>query len=384
MMKKLKKEPLLPSLADVVKKTGLQNKPAENYLEECFQHAENTYDNIFNSLRKQRYDFRTIFECVTEVSARSLDVNRMLKYVMRTMMGQFGIYKVLVLRRNFNEESRALESVANIGIHPDVSSTKLSVADFESLLLKNEVYSIEELSKILGKEKFSLWKTEFEILVPLINHDSSDDKEIEGVIFLGKRLSGDALNEMDRDFLNLLSNVIAISFRNESLYRKSIIDDLTQVHSRGRLDAQLIQEVSRVDRYDIRGIAFMMVDIDYFKKFNDTYGHQTGDLVLKELANVLKEQVRCVDSVARYGGEEFAVILLEIEREESIKVAKRIHRAVEEMTIQSPNGDELSVTVSMGLACYPRDADNRNDLVKIADQALYRAKENGRNRLEVA
>lgn len=383
-MNKLKTETLLPPFGDVVEQTGIRDEHASQYLEECFRHAEKTYADIFNSLRKQRYDFRTIFECVTEVSARSLDVNRMLKYVMRTMMGQFGIYKVLVLRRNFNEESRALETVANIGIHPDVSSATIPVADFESLLLKNEVYSIEELSKILEDEKFSQWKNEFETLVPLINHDGSDEKEIEGVIFLGKRLSGEVLKEMDRDFLTLLSNVIAISFRNESLYRKSIIDDLTRVHSRGRLDAQLIQEVSRVDRYDIRGIAFMMVDIDYFKKFNDTYGHQIGDLVLKELARVLKEQVRCVDSVARYGGEEFAIILLEIEREESIKVAERIHRAVEEMAIQSPDGDKLSVTISMGLACYPRDADSRKDLVKKADQALYRAKENGRNRLEVA
>jgi diguanylate cyclase (GGDEF)-like protein len=125
-----------------------------------------------------------------------------------------------------------------------------------------------------------------------------------------------------------------------------------------------------------------MMDIDHFKSFNDTYGHQQGDIVLKELARVFQQQVRGCDVLARYGGEEFAVVMPETDAGVAVRVAERLRAAVEEHGIPGQE-EELKVTISMGVATVPRgDIATPAELVTAADQALYRAKENGRNRIE--
>src|SRR5208283_2087218 len=108
--------------------------------------------------------------------------------------------------------------------------------------------------------------------------------------------------------------MFAICLRNEALYRRAIIDDLTGVASRGHFEAQLSQELNRIIAYGHRSMGLVLLDLDNLKAINDTYGHQMGDRVLQELARVLVRQVRNVDLAARYGGEEFAIILIEIDR----------------------------------------------------------------------
>jgi len=348
---------------------------------------EGEHRRICRLLKKQEYDFRTIFECVKQVSARSLEVDRMLKYVMRTMMGQFGVYRVLVLRVVREESARGvLRPVGSIGVRAGVPDAIVNAPEFGRFFSHQGVFPATDLDDPLFAERDDFaWRSDFEAFVPLLNEDRSAEENLEGLVFLGKRITAVPFYDNDKEFLSLLANVVAISFRNETLYRRSIIDDLTQVHSRGRLDAQLAHEVNRVDRYDVKGIAFLMLDVDHFKTFNDKHGHQTGDLVLKSLAETLKKQVRLVDVVARYGGEEFAVILLEIDRKRTIEVAHRILDAVNQMRIKPLSGEgELSIHVSVGVACYPGDAANKQELVKKADMALYRAKEKGRNRVEIA
>ena len=131
--------------------------------------------------------------------------------------------------------------------------------------------------------------------------------------------------------------------------------------------------------------AILMLDVDRFKLFNDSHGHPAGDAVLKRLAATLRQCVRDLDTVARYGGEEFMVILPETKAADASQVAERI-RASTEADRFAPNdtSGELNVTLSIGFAVYPGDGEGSDALIKAADQALYRSKESGRNRVTAA
>jgi len=125
----------------------------------------------------------------------------------------------------------------------------------------------------------------------------------------------------------------------------------------------------------------IMSDIDFFKKFNDTYGHLTGDMVLRESASFFKKTIRETDIAARYGGEEFAIILPDTELQDAISIARRLRYGIEAHDFQGPDCP-LHVTISLGVAEYLPDMDaTESDLIKRADMALYKAKELGRNRI---
>ncbi len=166
----------------------------------------------------------------------------------------------------------------------------------------------------------------------------------------------------------------------EELERLSVTDELTGLANRRRLTTELEREIQRSERHK-RTCVVLMLDVDKFKHFNDTYGHQAGDAVLRRLAQILRESVREVDIVARYGGEEFLVILPETAAEGAAVMAERI-RANTEKDRFTPEGSraELSVTVSIGYAVFPEHANSPTTMIEAADQALYRSKEGGRNR----
>jgi two-component system cell cycle response regulator len=165
------------------------------------------------------------------------------------------------------------------------------------------------------------------------------------------------------------------------LERLSVTDELTGLANRRRLMAELERELRRSERHG-RPFSILMLDVDRFKSFNDTYGHPAGDALLKRLANTLRKCVRDVDMVARYGGEEFLVMLPETPAADAAMVAERI-RASTEADRFTPDGGSaaLNVTVSIGSAAFPDDAKTPDTLIEAADQALYRSKESGRNRV---
>jgi diguanylate cyclase (GGDEF)-like protein len=144
----------------------------------------------------------------------------------------------------------------------------------------------------------------------------------------------------------------------------------------------LDKEVSRSQRHS-RSFSLLVIDIDHFKKYNDTYGHLAGDEVLSKLASVFKESIRSSDYAARYGGEEFIIMLPEIGPEQGVEAAERIrHKVAEE--IFSGDGESIKVTISVGVACYPKNGEDAESVIRNADAALYEAKELGRNRVILA
>jgi len=169
---------------------------------------------------------------------------------------------------------------------------------------------------------------------------------------------------------------------NEMLKELSNTDYLTHLYNRRFIMDALENEFQRIRRKGGH-LSLIIADIDHFKRVNDTYGHQQGDMVLVELARVTKEELRRYDIAARYGGEEFLFLLPEAAVEEAHVVAERLRAAVEGMRFAPPMGD-LVVTISLGLATYPgKPMDSADELIRAADAALYLAKERGRNRTEV-
>jgi diguanylate cyclase (GGDEF)-like protein len=182
----------------------------------------------------------------------------------------------------------------------------------------------------------------------------------------------------------------------------SLVDELTQIQNRRAFMHAITREISRLkDRNTIieeileehMNLSLLMVDIDFFKKINDTHGHLTGDIVLKEIAQTLKKQVRGADSVYRYGGEEFVVLLTDTTRASAHEVAERINKAIHssKFSIHDNKKEKIKATVSVGLTSIGAKeiAKTRsinktiNKLIHQADKALYRAKESGRNKVVV-
>lgn len=167
---------------------------------------------------------------------------------------------------------------------------------------------------------------------------------------------------------------------NEMLKELSNTDPLTQLFNRRYMMEVLDREIQRTARKG-SPISILIMDIDHFKKVNDTYGHQFGDVVLVKIANIIKNHLRTYDVAARYGGEEFVAILPETPLMEAMAVAERIRIATQQTTF--PNKlQSLKVTISIGAATFTiPELDSVDDLIRIADEALYRAKSEGRNRV---
>jgi diguanylate cyclase (GGDEF)-like protein len=195
----------------------------------------------------------------------------------------------------------------------------------------------------------------------------------------------DTFTQEDAQLLWILSlvgeNLLTRDFGNEGLIRFAFTDYLTGLKTRGYFEQQLDLEIKRSERKKTP-LALLMIDIDFFKNLNDTYGHHVGDQVLRDVASILMRDMREIDTVARYGGEEFVLILPETNGPGGFLVAQRLRRAVEQAKFfaGSPRAIE-HLTISLGVAIFDQDAQFNRDLIEFADAALYEAKATGRNRV---
>lgn len=208
----------------------------------------------------------------------------------------------------------------------------------------------------------------------------TSDGEITGCIVARSTL--DKLSKRDISYLEQLTRQSAITINRANTYSKVLqyatLDALTNLNNRRQFEVRLKQEIATTKRQK-NPLCAMMIDIDFFKKVNDTYGHASGDAVLRTVASIIKEHLRESDIPSRYGGEEFAVLLPYTHIEEAKIVGERLRKAVEETPIPIDKKN-INVTISMGLAEF-NVKETGEELFKRADSALYEAKEGGRNRV---
>lgn len=211
------------------------------------------------------------------------------------------------------------------------------------------------------------------IAIPLIF-----EKKTAGVLYI------ENISKMYFENFLILAGQFAIELQKVILYKKvqemAIADSLTEVSTRRYFLERFKEEIRRSMRRK-SSMSFLMIDLDHFKEKNDKFGHLVGDVILKEIAKILKSSLREIDIIGRYGGEEFSVVLAGIGKVGALQVAERLRLNIEQSVFKAYD-EKVSITISIGVASFPEDGVDEKTLMESADKALYRAKEKGRNRVE--
>jgi diguanylate cyclase (GGDEF)-like protein len=227
-------------------------------------------------------------------------------------------------------------------------------------------------------------------LAPVVMLTGSGTEEIvvqalqEGALgYLSKNdLSQEKLVDTIDATLDKWTRLRQASANKEELERLANFDSLTGLHNRQAILGKLPELINRAKRYK-EDFSLSMLDIDYFKRVNDRYGHLTGDEVLEKIAALIRQNIRDTDIAGRYGGEEFIIILPQANLSSARVVAERIRSMIESAEMKDSAGNVFAITVSQGLSGWERGED-AHSLISRADEALYKAKENGRNRVEIS
>ena len=340
-----------------------------------------TAQNLSTALSKQKL-LRIIIETIGDITKSDAESSLCALYLIDYNVSEF------IYATGYNLDVTMLSR----------SSFKLDDEPFKSLKKKKGMLFYDKRSEVknlfLKSSKARLYQNvDCGLIIPLIV-----ESEIMGVVvsFLAKS-SHDFLKK-DLHILTALASQASIALGSAVQSELAVLDRLTKVYNHAYFEGRLNQEVARANRYKYP-VSLLMIDIDHFKEINDTYGHQQGDSILKEVAQMIKTNIRSVDLCARYGGEEFAVILPETDLTvysdrdgEEIKSdiggalakANLLRESIEKMNIRTLEGHLVKLTVSIGIGVkrYPESTDMTKDLlIKEADQYLYRAKQAGRNRV---
>lgn len=281
-----------------------------------------------------------------------------------------------------NDQSDSFQAKAALGIHvnlmvePDVGGrvSKLVLEDGKPVV-------VEDITRIGIRSAPADWryKTPSFLSYPIL----IGERRI-GVLNFTDKVNGDAFNERDLELLQAIAPQIAVAIdrtvlkdRAGELEHLSVTDAVTGLPNRRYLDKRLNEEIQRSKRHRFP-MSLMMLDIDKFKSYNDTFGHQAGDAALRIVGQVLQDILRGADVAARYGGEEFAILLPQTTSSEAAAIAERLRHRIEHTEFP-----KRKVTVSIGIAACSSDIDSPEDIIGAADYALYEAKNHGRNNVQV-
>lgn len=346
---------------------------------ELASHAE-IIEKTYRELDKKVYDLFTLFNIGKELNS-TLSMDQILKIACLTSMGQLGITTMAIMLLE-NREGTNMQIVYEKRMR-DKQEIKRSIVlgqPFMDLLhLAEQPIPVSELEgkPELQTELEYLQSLKIAMLAPL-----TVKKNVIGMILMGRRLSGEEFGQGEKDFVMTLGSLAAIALENARLYELAITDAMTKLFLKRYFQLRLDDEFKRAERYKGK-VSLLMCDIDHFKSVNDTYGHTKGDEVLIAVAKAIKDNFRDVDIPARYGGEEFCVLMPEVAKEDALIAAERLRKNLEK-TPRQLGPDTKVITISIGIAEYPRDGKSPMELIEAADHALYRSKETGRNKTTLA
>jgi diguanylate cyclase (GGDEF)-like protein len=323
--------------------------------------------------KKQILDLHSMLEIGKTLNAASLSLKNVLDIVILTCYGHFHSQDACMLLSMEEDEKTYL-----VG---EIDEKNISIElthSFETYIRKNEraihIDEVKEQSDLRNAYKL-LVENGFRLIVPLRFKD-----RINGLLCLQRKEEefGPEYTEDEKRYINIIAGFASVAIENARLYEMATLDRKTKLYNHGFFANRLTQEIERADRYNT-DLTLMMLDLDHFKKVNDTYGHVVGDEVLIEIARTIKHQVRGFDIPARFGGEEFTVILPETDSESSCIVAERLRNAIKKLSFSTQKG-KFGIAVSIGIAGFVHGSNMTDDiLIEHSDQALYYAKEHGRD-----
>ncbi|MFH1458287.1 MAG: diguanylate cyclase [Candidatus Omnitrophota bacterium] len=281
--------------------------------------------------------------------------------------------------------SKSSNSTLGSNFNRQIQHLKFSLQDKNENLLAMAI--LEGMPLHLTKETMAnyqdypiikILKSEEIVLIPLKAKD-----KINGIIVADNFITQEPITKDDIRMLAMLANQAGLAIENSQLYEKTVMlahmDSLTQLWHHGHFHHLLQTELEKSKAMN-SSLSLIMLDIDDFKIYNDSLGHQSGDRMLKELANLLKNQSRKMDYVCRYGGEEFTIILPQTDKKEAFLIAERLRLDIERHPfIGEENLPKKKFTASLGLATYPEDGNSPAELIEASDKALYQAKNKDKN-----
>jgi len=237
----------------------------------------------------------------------------------------------------------------------------------------------ESLQKYRNAPVIRTLQTNELVLIPLKTKD-----KVNGVIVADNFITNKPITKDDLRMLTMLANQAGLAIKNSQLYEKTVdrahVDHLTGIWNHGYFQFLLLAEIEKV-RATNNPLSLNMFDIVDFKIYNDNLGHQSGDRILKDLAQLLKNQSRKIDYVCRYGGEEFTIIMPQTDRGEAYMIAERLRMDIEKYSfINEQILPNKKLTVSLGIATFPKDGQQPAELISYSDKLLYQAKNKGKNK----
>jgi diguanylate cyclase (GGDEF)-like protein len=320
-------------------------------------------------LAQERVRLELSLRRIGETFASNLDRDALLEIVVRTAVDAVDAQGGHALM--LNEDGDELERIARVGQTEDGALDAARTAEQRVMAEGEPAYADADGGHALT-HPLHAGPAELE----------SPDR-VTGLISVWRE--GRPFGRRERELFHYLAGQAAVSIENiglhETVERQAITDELTGLSNRRRFQETLLAEVERSKRFG-QELALVLLDIDDFKTVNDTYGHQQGDLVLREIARVLRESSREIDEAARYGGEELAVILPGTGLDGAFELAERIREGIEGLRLTILGDDDaepLRVTASLGAAALPACGEDARTLVAAADEALYQAKRAGKN-----
>lgn len=349
----------------------------------------NSFNIMTEKLKSKIRDLEALHKLSTQLSS-VLEKEQLLNLVLKSFIDALNIYKCCIF--TFDPKTRKFILAAGKGLQPDyIKNYYLEennefdnyLASAKGTVLNLTEFEIKRLFYV--PEKYQTVKN-----IPAIISALRVQDNVTGMIIVSEKVDGRDWTDDEMHMFEALVNQSAIAIENARLYELAITDELTKVYLYRYFRYQLDFEISAAIKYK-QPLSIIMLDIDHFKKFNDTYGHQAGDKVLFEIAQTIKNSIRAFDYkdsqrspdiVARYGGEEFVVILPKTSTIGAVIVAERIRKNVENKVVLY-NDLELNVTISLGVTEWNNNYKDAKDFIEYADQALYFSKKNGRNKVSV-
>jgi diguanylate cyclase (GGDEF)-like protein len=334
------------------------------------------------SIEKQIYDLKQLLEISKSLNS-VIDFSTLIEAILYTCMGQMKTLGIAIFtKKNFDAASFQLNR-NYCGFELD-SEFDYSIPEnhplIKSMNLQNTCLTINDVKKSIEMDSpiESLIALQPSLIVPL-----KAKNHISGLLLLGEQITSEPYSEYEKEHILNIASLAAIAISNAALLEMTTTDMMTHLKLKHYFYTVLMEKLEIGNAQEM-SVSVLMLDIDFFKRFNDTYGHACGDVVLQMVASVIQQNTRTQDMAARYGGEEFVVMLSDTPAKTAQKIAERIRNSIENLDILY-DGQHLNLTISIGVAQYNPEIDTTaKSLVDRADKALYGSKQTGRNKVTVA
>ena len=340
-------------------------------------------DKIFHQ-EKEIFDLKQLLQISKSLNS-VLEFDRLIEAILYIVMAQLKTFGAAIFTKKsfadnlfvLNRDHYSFDISRDVQYSINVDHPLINFLDkSDSGHTPNEIRQNIETDKIV-QDLFSLKPSFF---VPL-----KAKNRMIGFLLLGEKMErSHEFTDYEKNIIENIASLAAIAINNSQLLEMSTTDIMTHLKLKHYFFTLLMERLDTINSSDSKDyLSILMLDIDFFKKVNDTYGHAAGDIVLEEVARIIKSCTRNVDTAARYGGEEFVVMFNNTTPSAAMTIAERIRKLVEDKVILY-DGQNIEVTISIGVSSYNFDNESAKSIVERADNALYESKRNGRNRVTLS